>query len=75
MDGEGTGHAELLQRFTPRPFNPRFAYTSRPFFPICAKNMRNGHGRQVQKKKKKRVRGRGKSQRGIKLQHDRGMDV
>ncbi|EEQ99649.1 conserved hypothetical protein [Perkinsus marinus ATCC 50983] len=75
VDGEGTGHAELLQRFTPRPFNPRFAYTSRPFFPICAKNMRNGHGRQVQKKKKKRVRGRGKSQRGIKLQHDRGMDV
>ncbi|KAF4753272.1 Ribosomal protein [Perkinsus olseni] len=73
--GGGAGQAELLRRFTPRPFNPRFAYTSRPFFPICAKNMRNGHGRQVQKKKKKRVRGRGKSQRGIKLQHDRGMDV
>ncbi|KAF4677727.1 Ribosomal protein [Perkinsus chesapeaki] len=72
---DATEPPQLLQRFTPRPFNPRFAYTSRPFFPICAKNMRNGHGRQVQKKKKKRVRGRGKSQRGIKLQHDRGMDV
>lgn len=59
-------------RFRPDPFNPRFAFKSRSFFPIAPSNLRD-----VRRKKKGQKRGRGKGgKRGIKLRrfmHHRGL--
>ena len=54
------------------PMNPRFAMTTRPFFPFNARNLRSGHATLMSKRKKKRVRGRGHGSRGIKKIHQQG---
>ena len=53
-------------------FNPRFAMTSRPFFPFNSRNLRAGHATLVSKRKKRKVRGRGHGSRGIKKIHEQG---
>eukprot|EP00386_Alphamonas_edax_P004141 GDKI01013008.1.p1 GENE.GDKI01013008.1~~GDKI01013008.1.p1 ORF type:complete len:456 (-),score=55.31 GDKI01013008.1:38-1405(-) len=57
--------------FKPHPFNRRFAYSKKPFFPIEARNLRlPGKGR-----RKKRM-GRGdKGKLGIRERHQRGAKV
>ena len=52
--------------------NPRFAMTTRPFFPFNARNLRAGHGTLMTKRKKRKVRGRGHGARGIKKIHQKG---
>lgn len=53
-------------------FNPRFAMTTRPFFPFNARNLRAGHATLMGKRKKRKVRGRGHGARGIKKIHQKG---
>ena len=53
-------------------FNPRFAITTRPFFPFNARNLRAGHATMLSKRKKRKVRGRGHGSRGIKKIHQKG---
>jgi large subunit ribosomal protein L15 len=52
--------------------NPRFAMTTRPFFPFNARNLRSGHATLATKRKKRKVRGRGHGARGIKKIHQKG---
>ena len=47
------------------PFNPRFALSTRPFFPICASNLRRGHGLLLLRKRRPRKRNRGRNSRGV----------
>ena len=53
-------------------FNPRFAMTTRPFFPFNSRNLRAGHATMLSKRKKRKVRGRGHGARGIKKIHQKG---
>jgi large subunit ribosomal protein L15 len=54
------------------PFSPRFARTTRPFFPICATNLRRGHGAMLIRKKRKRKYNRGKASKGVYMKHNKG---
>ena len=62
----------VARKYRINPFNPRFAMTTRPFFPFNARNLRAGHATLMGKRKKKRVRGRGHGSRGIKKIHQKG---
>jgi large subunit ribosomal protein L15 len=53
-------------------FNPRFAMTTRPFFPFNSRNLRAGHATLMTKRKRRKVRGRGHGARGIKKIHQKG---
>jgi large subunit ribosomal protein L15 len=54
------------------PFSPRFARTTRPFFPICASNLRRGHGALLIRKKRPRKKNRGKCSPGVYLSNNKG---
>ena len=62
----------IVERQNINKFNPRFAMTTRPFFPFNARNLRAGHATLLTKRKKRKVRGRGHGARGIKKIHQKG---
>lgn len=70
--GEVDANSGRVCRPSLNRFNPRFAMTTRPFFPFNARNLRAGHATLMSKRKKRKVRGRGHGARGIKKIHQQG---